>query len=1166
MRIAQLDLKAFGHFTDRRIVFADSPDFHLAYGPNEAGKTTISRALNAALFGIPHLSQDNHLHANADMRVGVVLQSSTGELLAAMRRKARKNSLVAYDPETGEERAELIPEERLGSWMGGLSEGLFGSMFGLDHEGLVAGGRMLAEGKGELGQSLFEASAGLSAIRILRERLTAEADALFRPRASSSAIYKALDQYNEARRQVKEAQTRPADWETLKRAADEAAAAYGAARERQETLQREARRLERLAAVLPDVAARAHLLEQLERMGAVVSLTEDHREKRLDAQSRLRQAKQSRQEADDAITRMREELTSLTIPDRLLAEAGAIEALYHAVESFRNARDALAAAHGRITQAKQRIEGLLVAMADPRRDKLRELIPGATLRARVQHLITQGTRIRTELQGAQRQADTGCREVAELKEELARLGVQPVPPALAGLLDGVETQGDPEALAIDAAREAKILHEALVREAAALSSRPIGELATMAIPLPAELQRFRDERDSLEARRQAIRDRIEGIENDRVMVQGDIDAMSRLGDVPTAEQLATERQWRDSLWQRIRCRVYPEAGRPGDDKPLPAADAYESAIEQADRTADHRFTDVARVAEHDGLRKRAAQMSGALALEAQRRQATEAALAALDQEWATLVVHYQLPTLDVARMTDWLQALDRFRQRHERYADLQSRADLARHQADELRTRLAATLADASLDPMTEGEPLARAVARARVHRREVGEALASQKVLDRKLKTAETRLAEVEVQITGHRNDLDKWRTAWQEAMALIRLDASAEESEATARLQQFDQLEEALRQLEASQTELITHQDVVTRTETEASRLGNAVGLERGQRPADAVAEALYEQLTEGRATAVKVKTLIERMSETEHSRHRANQAVAEAEATLAALIAAARCGTEAELVDVEVRSAEHRRLTESLADTESRLVTASAMTLPELLVQAAGQDIVQIEAALFRVSEDLDASRTDLETVHTKSIEALASLANVDGSAVSAQGEQQAAEVAARLATQMSDYAAARLASVIIGEVVEAYQQRNQGPLLARASELYAAISGGRFTRVAADFDEDKTVLVAVRPDGRRLTVEKLSSGRRDQLFLALRLAAIESHVTRQEPLPVVIDDILVNFDDEASSATFRVLAELSRKTQVLFFTHHEHLIGRASAAVGIGAFTSQRLLHL
>jgi uncharacterized protein YhaN len=84
-------------------------------------------------------------------------------------------------------------------------------MFGLDHDMLVAGGRELVDGKGDLGQILFEAGAGLTSIRMLRERLAREAEELFRPRASSSAIYQILDQYQAARREAKEQLTRPAE-------------------------------------------------------------------------------------------------------------------------------------------------------------------------------------------------------------------------------------------------------------------------------------------------------------------------------------------------------------------------------------------------------------------------------------------------------------------------------------------------------------------------------------------------------------------------------------------------------------------------------------------------------------------------------------------------------------------------------------------------------------------------------------------------------------------------------------------------------------------------------------------------------------------------------------------------------------------------------------------
>jgi hypothetical protein len=50
-----------------------------------------------------------------------------------------------------------------------------------------------------------------------------------------------------------------------------------------------------------------------------------------------------------------------------------------------------------------------------------------------------------------------------------------------------------------------------------------------------------------------------------------------------------------------------------------------------------------------------------------------------------------------------------------------------------------------------------------------------------------------------------------------------------------------------------------------------------------------------------------------------------------------------------------------------------------------------------------------------------------------------------------------------------------------------------------------------------------------------------------------MPLVLDDLLVNFDDRRARAALEVLGEFSHKTQVLFFTHHEHLIDLARQAL-------------
>ena len=78
--------------------------------------------------------------------------------------------------------------------------------------------------------------------------------------------------------------------------------------------------------------------------------------------------------------------------------------------------------------------------------------------------------------------------------------------------------------------------------------------------------------------------------------------------------------------------------------------------------------------------------------------------------------------------------------------------------------------------------------------------------------------------------------------------------------------------------------------------------------------------------------------------------------------------------------------------------------------------------------------------------------------------------------------------------------------------------------------------------------------MSDGTVDQLYLALRLASVDEYLGRAHSLPFIADDLLINFDDARAAAGFKVLAELGQKTQVLFFTHHQHLRRYCAGHVG------------
>jgi uncharacterized protein YhaN len=307
----------------------------------------------------------------------------------------------------------------------------------------------------------------------------------------------------------------------------------------------------------------------------------------------------------------------------------------------------------------------------------------------------------------------------------------------------------------------------------------------------------------------------------------------------------------------------------------------------------------------------------------------------------------------------------------------------------------------------------------------------------------------------------------------------------------------------------------------------------------------------------------TLTQQLADAQQAVAAARQSAQDAAAIIDRLLQQADCRTLEDLELVEGESALRAALVTEVREIEARLVKSAGLPLAEALRQAVGQDPDAIAEALDHNMREQERSAATVQHRHEVYLAARQAFEKMDGSAVAADAQQKAAQYAARISELGADYAATRIASAVIAQVIDAYQKRNQGPLVEQASRRFAVITAGRYRGVVVDYDDERQILKAVRADGERLTMEQLSTGRRDQLFLALRLAAIEGHLENGEPLPVIVDDILIQFDDEAAAATFQVLADLSRRTQVLFLTHHEHLLDVARAAIGDDAYRVQRL---
>jgi len=152
--------------------------------------------------------------------------------------------------------------------------------------------------------------------------------------------------------------------------------------------------------------------------------------------------------------------------------------------------------------------------------------------------------------------------------------------------------------------------------------------------------------------------------------------------------------------------------------------------------------------------------------------------------------------------------------------------------------------------------------------------------------------------------------------------------------------------------------------------------------------------------------------------------------------------------------------------------------------------------------------------------------------------------------RVTESVERYAEAMVAARLLEQSLEYYEAEKQPQVIQRSQEIFSALTGGRYTRVATPLGVFDPVVGSRGGAGKK--PGDLSRATAEQLFLALRLSYIENLADAHPALPVLMDDVLVNFDDERRAATAAVIADFATRRQVVFFTCHEETADSFAAA--------------
>ncbi|MGZ3422609.1 MAG: AAA family ATPase [Polyangiales bacterium] len=1103
MRIRSLHLERFGHFAGAKLAFPES-GLTVVHGNNEAGKTTLLEAIRWLLFG----GKDTRYAFGFDSQL--LAASAQVEIKGTpidIRRTRGKNGGLKGTVPAGDEVDEGWIHQRLSQ----PNRAIFENVFGFSLEGLAEGGKALAQA--DVQAALFGGGLGgtIQPARILAS-LEEEKEKLFKEKGHAQPIAQALKRIEELGKQVTQSTTRADEWT---RRESDLAAKEAVADERAKSLASKSAALERLRAIeraIPAARARAAALAELEGLHAPDALP-------VDAGARHATLLKERDKLDAALAeeRMRASdahalLEGLEVDEATLAREADIEALAErlpqreraGVEHPKRARELAEL----VRQVEERLSNLRPEWS---LEDLRAARFDAVALSDLYDAIAAREELGAHAASHQKQLVEAKNELREAQSQLAEL---PPPVDVAPLRAWHE--GWSGFLA-----ERKELQKLLPKlgtldRKLAASRKKLGDTSdpeAVTGPRVESIVESEAERTRLFEARAQLAQSLASRESDLAKITRELAEIDASAKVPNEGDLAGLRSKRDAVFDTI----LRAAGEARGELPSLAV-THERARIAADDAADRMRIHANAVqlrAVRDALRT---QYSTELAALRVQVEGNAAAIEAHESAWRAS--WKGIEPGPPAAMRAWLLERDSWLAEARELAELQARRDA-------LEAAIASFVARA---PEGADVDAAHAAVKASIEREEARALTAN--ALAQRLARDRSRVSLLEIDGATIESEISAFSQRWSAAVAPFGLPSSTSASAARSVVQGL---------VELRSTFLAKEQHLRADLEAFARDIEDFDARSPGESDPVAAAKLAVKKLGAAREAARERKQAERDIGDSERRIDAHAVARTQVDRELEALHALARV-EEGAFAAVARDRARIEELRNKLAELD-RLLDR------ELLAEVATADLATVRGDIERITRELEVLEPEAKAAHQEVGSARELLRAVDGRSKAAELRNDLEAERAALRAQVERWSVLALAERLLRDAISRFERENQPELLERASALFAEMTLGRFVRVRRHLDRN---LWVERVSGAEISPEQLSTGTREQLFLAIRLAYVDQYRKGAEALPIVLDDVLVNFDGARARATLEALARFGEHVQVLLFTCHDHVVDFARAA--------------
>jgi uncharacterized protein YhaN len=1159
VRFDRIHLEAYGPFSGLTLDLS-APGVHLVIGPNEAGKSSALAAIEDALFGIPVQTKAGFVHPMPSLVIGLDLRRSDGTDLSVRRLKKRTGDIRRPDD-------TLISDAELAAFLGHTDRALFRTMYGIGHEQLVAGGEELLAGRGEVGQAIFGAVSGATHLHVQMKQLETRAEALFKPSAAQPRLNAAMRRHDAARKQVRELALPPARYRDLVNEIENLQETVREKRERYAELTRERSMCLLLKAVLPNLRQRGQRALEVTELGPLT------RRLRKDLGQNLASVDAERERCREEITRFENEIAKLdrqisaiAVDEAVLGRRTDIEALREERGRFVNAREDRPGV-ARTAENEERIASDLIARLRPGLsldEARRQLLFETTTVACIRDLADRHVETRLRLDNSTTSLTKVRGELTDLRRQLDGVADQPDHSLLQAALQAYNAAGNP----VSRLESVEVQSRAVESAAAELLGQlglgglTLSAIDTLAVPTPSVIESFRSRLDSVAAEirglKAAIADATQQRDDDEAALEELVARTEALSD----GDLTKSRRNRDHEWARVRSLLLPDQHGDGATPvggasvgPSVVADEYEAAVADADDIADRLRREADAVARGAALRANLERLNERIGRETEALERCTAERQELLHKWTEQWRPAGIEPAEPAGMGPWLADYAKLKEHAGEAGRLLREREALDSAIEGHRRDLLAGLRSvgAEVDADVAVPTLAVHASSALAGLEQIREQRVS-------IRQEIDRLTGAEGQLETDRERADEqhreWLAEWTTAVARVGLPPDTTPAAGMAFLADAERLARHLQDASNTRRRVDEIDDYLTGYTQQLQLMVGDVAADLSARDPLSALDAIVERLVAAVEADGAVRTHREHREQREQDLQTAVQALDSAEARVAQLVSEADVADEAELREAVARFGRLLHAEQELERLDDEIKQQSDGRAPsELEAALGGRDEAALGVTSDELKGEIDVLEAELADANTRVGALLAERDKVDGTSLAAGAALEAQLALSEIEELTREYLGLRLAATLLQDQITAYRDQHQAPILRRAAPWLARLTCGHFASLDTDFDEKgQTLLEGVRPNGERVGVAGMSEGTRDQLYLALRLAALVEAAAAQEPFPLVLDDVLMTFDDGRTQAALEILGEVSEQFQVLVFTHHQHLRDIARATLG------------